>query len=105
MSSNTKMIRVWTELDINKIKDHILFIDDHYGVCGKCKQTGLKYMEDQSCKGCGAKFHFLATKLASPADIGKILSRIKSEKLDLQLIDRSDFERSSSNEALNNLFK
>ena len=101
----TRSIRVWTTLDLREVNEHLMLIDDLYGTCARCKQLGLNYLKDRTCTGCGATFHFIATNLKSPTDSGKILGRLLQEKLDLRLIDRSDYERATAKDAVGDLFK
>ncbi len=99
-----KSVRVWQTLKVDEVRQHLLLVDDLYGSCGNCKQLGLNYVKDAKCSGCGTTFRYLATKLRNPADVAKILSRIKKESLNLTVIDRDDFERAEAKDALNNLF-
>lgn len=104
MSKNSKMIRIWKQVDVEGIKNHLVLIDDHYGICAKCQQTGLKFTEDKKCKGCGTSFKYLATTRTNPAEVGKILSRIQKADLDLQVIDRLDYDRASAKNTAHSLF-
>ncbi len=101
----TRSIRVWTNLDISEVRQHLMLIEDLYGSCGNCKQLGLNYLKDKTCPGCGATFRFLATNLKNPADSFKILGRLAQEGLSLKLIDRSDYDRATAKDALGDLFK
>ncbi|WP_109021574.1 hypothetical protein [Leptospira kobayashii] len=103
--NKTKFVRVWRQLDVEEVKKQLLYIDDLYGTCGSCKKLGLNYLKDKKCPDCGSVFKYLATKLTQPAEVGKILSRIQKEGLDLTLIERADFERSSAQDAARDLFK
>ena len=98
-------IRVWKELDINEIKNHLLLIDDMYGVCAKCKQIGLNYLKDKSCPSCKTAFKYLASSLKNPAAVSKILNRIKTDSLSFTLIDRDDYDRAVAKDSIGGLFK
>ena len=104
MGKHGKMIRVWSDLDPNEVTKHLILVDDHYGMCANCKQTGLVYFEHKSCPNCKTEFRYLATRMSNPADIAKLLSRIRSEGLRLSLIDRGDYEKSSAKKAIDDLF-
>ena len=104
MATHNKMIRVWSALDPDEVNKHLLLMDDHYGICANCKQTGLVYLEHKTCPNCKTEFRFLATRMTSPGEVGKLLNRIRSEGLQLQVIDRGDFEKSSAKKAIDNLF-
>ncbi len=101
----TRSIRVWTNLDLGEVKEHLMLIEDLYGTCANCKQLGLNYLKDKTCPGCGATFRFLATNLKNPADSFKFLSRLNHEGLALKLIDRADYDRATAKDALGDLFK
>ncbi|MCR9142275.1 MAG: hypothetical protein NXI24_08480 [bacterium] len=103
-SGDQKSVRVWQTLNVSDVRQHLLLVDDLYGSCGNCKQLGLNYVKDTQCSGCGTIFRYLATKLRNPADVAKILGRIKKESLKLTVIDRDDFERAEAKDAINNLF-
>lgn len=102
---HTKFVRVWRKLTVEDVKKQLLYIDDLYGTCGNCKKLGLNYVKDKKCPDCGAVFKYLATKLSKVEDISKILGRLEKEGLDLTLIERDDFERSSASDAARDLFK
>jgi len=101
----TRFVRIWSALNIEEVKKHLLLIDDLYGTCGNCKQLGLNYLKDKTCPGCKTTFEFLATNMKNPADVGKILARIKTEGLSFSLIDREDFNRATASNAVKDLFK
>ncbi len=97
-------IRVWTSMDLENLRKHLILIDDLYGMCASCKQVGLNYLKDRKCPGCNAEFKFVATRLTRPGEVAKILSRIKQEGLPLTLIDREDYDRATAHNALGGLF-
>lgn len=97
-------IRVWQSLDPANIKKHLLLIDDLYGNCGNCKQIGLNFIKDRVCPNCKTEFRYLATVLKNPADVAKILARIRSDSLPFTMIDREDYDRASAEDAVANLF-
>ncbi|MBX7056540.1 MAG: hypothetical protein K1X75_00650 [Leptospirales bacterium] len=97
-------VRVWQTLDLAKVQEGLMVIEDLYGACGKCKQLGLNYTKDRRCPACGAEFKYLATRLTDPAEVIKILKRIQADSLPLQLIDRADLERAGAHDAARALF-
>jgi hypothetical protein len=102
--TSNAFIRQWNSFSIDDIKNHLLLIDDLYGSCGKCRQLGLSYLKDKICPACKTEFRYLATKMQNPAEISKLLSRIKSENLQFIVIDRADYDHASAKDALGNLF-
>ncbi len=101
--SARRSVRIWQEVDIDTVKKHLMLIDDLYGSCASCKNLGLNFVKDRTCPQCGTTFEYLATR--SPSETGKILARIRAEKLPLKLIDRADYDKASATDALGNLFK
>ncbi len=99
-----RSIRVWTEVDLDEVKKHLLLIEDLYGSCGNCKQLGLNYLKDKSCPACKNEFRYIATRLKTPGDIAKILARIHAESLKLTLIDRDDYDKATAKDVLGGLF-
>jgi hypothetical protein len=104
-SSRTKFVRVWSQLQVDDVKKHMLYVDDLYGTCGNCKRLGLNYLKDKSCPECKTIFKYMATNSKNPADVAKLLTRIEKENIQLTMIDRDDFERSNASDAAKNLFK
>ena len=102
---NRRCVRVWEELDVTEVRGKLLLIEDLYGSCGNCKQLGLNWLKDRKCPGCGAEFQYLVTTVKNPAEIAKILARIKKESLPLKLLEKDDFEKSSARDALGSLFQ
>lgn len=98
-------VRVWQSLDMETVKKHLLLVDDMYGACASCKQIGLNYLKDSSCPSCKTEFKYLATSMKNPADITKILNRIKKEGFKFTVIDREDYERASAKDSIGGLFK
>ena len=103
--SKNKFIRVWSSLDVEEVKKHLLLIDDLYGTCANCKQLGLNYLKDKTCPGCKTNFKYIATNQKNPSDISKIALRIQSESLSFTLIDREDYNKSIAFDAAKDLFK
>ncbi len=97
-------VRIWQDVDLNEVREHLMIIEDLYGACGKCNQLGLNYTKDRRCTGCGVEFKYLATRLTDPGEVAKILKRIQSESLPLKLIDRADLERAGAHDAARSLF-
>ncbi len=100
-----RAVRAWLYLDIDKVREQLMLIDDSYGTCANCKHLGLSYAKDRTCPGCGTTFKYAATKLKKPAEVAKIAQRIMNQDIPLQLIDRDDIERGSAKDAVSDLFK
>lgn len=100
-----KFMRVYREMEPDKIKRQLMIIDDLYGSCAACGQLGLNFTRDRVCPGCKTTFAYVMTKLKNPADIHKILARIKTDGLSLTMIEKDDYDRTSARDALGDLFK
>jgi len=100
-----KPIRGWMYLDVNEVKNHLLLIEDIYGMCAKCKQLGINYIKDKKCPKCSAEFKYVASSLKKDSEIAQVAARIKKENLSLVLIDKNDFDRASAKDSIHDLFK
>ncbi len=98
-------VRVWKELDTEEIERHLLLVEDLYATCGNCKKLGLNYLKDKVCPGCNTIFKYAATTLKNPSDISKLLNRMKTNQLNLTLIERDDYKKAQAKDALKDLFK
>lgn len=104
-ATKSKHVRVWKRIQVEEIRKKILYVDDLYGTCGNCKRLGLNYLKDKSCPECKTVFQYIATNSKNPAEVGKMLNRLEKEGIELTMIDREDFERSSAKDAALDLFK
>ena len=43
-------IRIWTEMDIKEIEEHILMVDDLLGFCPGCKKIGIGLSSLEKCR-------------------------------------------------------
>jgi predicted metal-binding protein len=98
-------VRVWKELDTEEVEKQLLLVEDLYGTCANCKKLGLNYLKDKSCPSCNTTFKYIATTLKNPADISKLLNRMKTSNINLILIERDDYKKAQAKDALKDLFK
>lgn len=105
MAETKRFVRVWTEINVDEVETHLIYIEDLYGSCGKCKKLGLNYLKDTKCPSCGTVFRYAATNLKNVADAVKILNRMKSSGVNLTLIEREDLIKAQAKDALGALFK
>ncbi len=96
-------IRIWKQVDLKEITKHLMIIDDIYGMCANCKEIGLNFVKNTKCPKCGTNFLYLTTK--NYKEIPKILKRIQLENLPYTLLEKEDWEKASSKNALNSLFQ
>ncbi len=88
-----RLIRIYQNLDIEKIKSHLLLYGDLAGQCAQCQQIGIK-LDVLKCPHCQADFQFLAFK--NIKDHLPKISKILRERPSLVLVDFDDFKRISS---------
>jgi len=98
-------VRIWKELNTEEVEKQLLLVEDLYGTCANCKKLGLNYLKDKTCSSCGTTFKYIATTLKNPSDIQKLLNRMKSNNIDLIMIERDDYKKAQAKDALKDLFK
>lgn len=93
---NKKMqfVRIWVELDMNDVRQHLLMADESLGSCATCREIGLKLQSVKTCPKCGTEFRYVTTK---PTGIQKtvdpkVLARIREKRPDLTLVDWTDYD-------------
>ena len=76
-------MRVWKEIDIEEVKNHIIMVEDKYGHCPGCKQIGIELKELGKCPGCGRVFKYATSLNMHP-------SLIKQSSANDSFLKRSD---------------
>ncbi|TFH43857.1 MAG: hypothetical protein E4G96_00020 [Chrysiogenales bacterium] len=84
-------MRVWTEVDIKAIEEHIIFVDDKYGHCPGCKKIGIELRDMKSCPSCGRVFRYVTSKEARGGKMD-IVMRTKKKLPSLTFVDYNDYE-------------
>jgi len=79
-------IRVWKDIDIKDISDHLLVVGDVAGDCSKCRTLGIDYVKSAMCPKCGTGFKYIASR---SREVGKIIKR----RPDLIFIDFEDYKK------------
>ena len=97
-------IRVWNEVDIHEIQEHIIMVDDMFGHCPKCKKIGIELKELKNCPSCGMVFKYVTSKEAKGGR-SEIVTRIRKKLPALTFIDYDDYEHLTGKEKAENLFK
>ena len=96
-------IRTWTKRNIDDVSKHLLLIDDLYGMCANCKEPGLNFVKAKKCPKCNTEFRYLAIR--NKNEIGKILTRIEKENLNLFVIEKEDWEKAVAKKSMDSLFQ
>ncbi len=100
-----EMIRIWEEVDINKVKESVLIVDDKFGFCPGCREIGIKLEGLTNCPKCGRKFIYMTSRDASTGEKGMAFVRRALKKLpELKFIDHHDYEYYTAKKNAEGLF-
>jgi len=83
------ILRVWKELDLKDVEDHLIVVGDLCAECFSCHQIDLDKKAVQ-CPHCGAQFKYMGFRRR--IDIG-YMRKIKQELSHLVFIDFDDFKK------------
>jgi len=83
----TNFIRIWKQVDIKDIEEHLLIVGSSTGNCSKCKKLGINYSTDTHCPECGTPFKYIASRT-------KEIKKIKEKRPDLIFIELEDYNKS-----------
>ena len=97
-------IRIWTEVDIKEIKEHIVMVDDLSGYCTECKKIGIDLKEIKKCPSCGIEFKYV-TSTESKGGKSDIVKRIKKKIPHLVFVDYNDYERLTGRDKAQSLLR
>ncbi len=96
-------MRVWSEISIEDVQDHIIMVEDKYGHCPGCKQIGIELKDLDKCPGCGREFKYVTSKDAKNGR-HEIVARTRRKLPDLIFVDYDDYERITGKKKAQNLF-
>ena len=96
-------MRIWEEIDIEDIQNHIIMVEDKYGHCPGCKQIGIELKDLKKCPGCGRDFKYATSKDAKGGKVD-IVSRTRKKLPDLVFVDYDDYERITGKKKAESLF-
>ncbi len=97
-------IRIWKELDIKEVQEHIIMVDDMLGYCPGCKKIGIELKDLATCPSCGREFKYVTSNEAKGGKID-IVMRIRKKLPDLTFVDYGDYERLTGKRKAEDLFK
>ena len=97
-------IRIWSEVDIHEIQDHLIMVDDQLGFCPKCKKIGIPLKDLTKCPSCGIEFRYVTSKDARGGR-SDIVTRTRKKLPELTFVDYDDYERLTGKEKAESLFK
>lgn len=81
-----EFIRVWKEVDIKEVSEHLLIVGASTGDCSKCRELGINYSTVKTCPKCGTDFRYIASR-------NKEIRKIKEKRPDLIFIDFEDYKK------------
>jgi NADH pyrophosphatase NudC (nudix superfamily) len=96
-------MRVWKELKVEDVQNHIIMVEDKFGHCPGCKQIGIELKELKNCPGCGREFKYVTSKDARGGKTD-IVSRTRKKLPDLIFVDYDDYERVTGKKKAESLF-
>jgi uncharacterized Zn finger protein (UPF0148 family) len=96
------LIRIWKEVDIKEIEDHLIIVDDLHGFCPSCKKTGIKYGEMKQCPSCSREFKYAATREVGSSM--QVINKIRKHHPELTVIDYNDYKHLSDKKKAGSLF-
>jgi len=96
-------MRVWKELKVEDVQNHIIMVEDKFGHCPGCKQIGIELKELKNCPGCGREFKYVTSKDARGGKTD-IVSRTRKKLPDLNFVDYDDYERVTGKKKAESLF-
>lgn len=99
---NKKLIRIWKELDIDDIKEHLFVMGDLSGNCNKCSEIGLSEALAM-CPKCQAEFRYFAFR--QPETNMSKMMKIRVARPDLIFVDYQDFKKITGSLKAKEFFK
>lgn len=96
-------MRVWKELSVEDVQNHIIMVEDKFGHCPGCKQIGIELKELKKCPGCGREFKYVTSKDARGGKTD-IVARTRKKLPDLIFVDYDDYERVTGKKKAESLF-
>ncbi len=104
MEETMEYLRVWKELDIQEVKDHIIMVDDKFGHCPGCKAIGIELKNLKNCPSCGREFKYVTSQEARGGKFD-IVMRTKRKLPELTFVDYDDYVRVTGQKEARELFR
>jgi uncharacterized protein with PIN domain len=96
-------MRVWTEVDIDEVKEHIVMVDDKFGHCPNCKKIGIPLKDLHQCPDCSREFKYVTSKDARSGK-SEIVMRTRKKLPHLTFVDYDDYEHVTGKKNAESLF-
>ncbi len=88
--SQQKLIRVYQDLDLKDIKEHLLIYGDLSGACANCQTVDIK-LNQAKCPDCQTEFKYIAFR--NIKNHYPKVHHIKTERPDILIVDHDDYKR------------
>ncbi len=98
-------IRIWNEIEIKEIADHIIMVDDQFGFCPGCNEFGIKLANLKKCPKCEREFKYVSSRDARGGKGFEMAKRTRKKLPHLTFVDYDDYERLTSKDKAADLFK
>jgi len=97
-------IRVWSEVDLAEIQNHIITVDDKFGFCPGCREMGIKLEGLKTCPKCGREFKYVTAHESRGTKGFEMIGRIRKKLPHMIFVDFDDYERISGKKKAESLF-
>jgi hypothetical protein len=94
-------MRIWTEVDITEVQEHMVIVDDKFGFCTGCREIGIKIENMKTCPKCGREFRYVTSRDRSQG----MITRTRKKLPDLLFVDQDDYDRLTGKKKAEGLFK
>lgn len=98
-------IRIWKEIDIREIQDHIMMVDDTLGHCPACKKVGIPLENLTECPGCNRRIKYITSPETKGGRNLSMIMRMKKKLPELIFVDYNDYEHLTGRKKAEGLFK
>lgn len=100
-----ELIRIWTEMDIEKVKKQLLLAGELSANCENCQHIGIDFIADKTCPQCQTAFKYIAfRKKQNKSEEFSAIRRLKEKRPDLIIVDYDDVKHASGKSRAQNIF-
>ncbi len=100
------LIRVWTQMEVELIKKHLLVAGELSANCENCQHLGIDFTKEKNCPECKTVFHYLSfRKKSNKGEELSAISRFRQKRADLMILDYEDVKYACGKSNIHNLFK
>ena len=93
----SEFIRVWKNVSVEDVTEHLLIVGIATGDCSRCRQLGIDYVLSKTCPKCGTDFRYIASRSGE-------IKKIKEKRPDLIFIDFGDYKNVTGRKKAKDLF-